>query len=96
MGQTRQEDTRTELSRPGEPGLTTRIVEKGIQHHVFFKFVRMTSEGYWSVALRDHKFLPWFEERYDLRLCVLGPKFFTIFPFFSAAIPFLYSSSLNG
>ena len=31
MGQTRQDDTRTELSRPGEPGLTTRIVEKGIQ-----------------------------------------------------------------
>ena len=24
-------DTRTELSRPGEPGLTTRMVEKGIQ-----------------------------------------------------------------
>ena len=31
MGQTRQDDTRTELSRPGEPGLTTRMVEKGIQ-----------------------------------------------------------------
>ena len=32
MGQTRHDDTRTELSRPGEPGLTTRMVEKGIQH----------------------------------------------------------------
>ena len=31
MGQTCQDDTRTELSRPGEPGLTTRMVEKGIQ-----------------------------------------------------------------
>ena len=31
MGQTRQDDMRTELSRPGEPGLTTRMVEKGIQ-----------------------------------------------------------------
>ena len=31
MGQTRQNDMRTELSRPGEPGLTTRMVEKGIQ-----------------------------------------------------------------
>ena len=31
MGQTRQDDTRTELSRPREPGLTTRMVEKGIQ-----------------------------------------------------------------
>ena len=31
MGQTRQDDTRTELSRPGEPGLTTRMAEKGIQ-----------------------------------------------------------------
>ena len=31
MGQTGQDDTRTELSRPGEPGLTTRMVEKGIQ-----------------------------------------------------------------
>ena len=31
MGQTRQDDTRIELSRPGEPGLTTRMVEKGIQ-----------------------------------------------------------------
>ena len=31
MGQTRKDDTRTELSRPGEPGLTTRMVEKGIQ-----------------------------------------------------------------
>ena len=30
MGQIRQDDTRTELSRPGEPGLTTRMVEKGI------------------------------------------------------------------
>ena len=32
MGQTCQDDT-TELSRPGEPGLTTRMVEKGIQQH---------------------------------------------------------------
>ena len=31
MGQIRQDDTRTELSRPGEPGLTTRMVEKCIQ-----------------------------------------------------------------
>ena len=31
MGQTRQDDTRTELSRPGEPGVTTRMVEKDIQ-----------------------------------------------------------------
>ena len=31
MGQTRQDNTRTELSRPGEPGLTMRMVEKGIQ-----------------------------------------------------------------
>ena len=34
MGQTCQDDTRTELSRPGEHGLTTRIVEKGIQQHI--------------------------------------------------------------
>ena len=34
MGQTCQDDTRTELSRPGEPGLTTRIVEKGIQQQL--------------------------------------------------------------
>ena len=33
MGQTRQDDTRTELSRPREPGLTTRMVEKSIQQH---------------------------------------------------------------
>ena len=31
MGQTCQDDTRTELSRPGEPDLTTRMVEKDIQ-----------------------------------------------------------------
>ena len=31
MGQTRQDDRRTELSRPKEAGLTTRKVEKGIQ-----------------------------------------------------------------
>ena len=31
MGQTRQDDTRIELYRPGQPGLTTRIVEKVIQ-----------------------------------------------------------------
>ena len=31
MGQTCQDDTRTELSRPGEPALTTRMVEKGIE-----------------------------------------------------------------
>ena len=31
MGQTCQDDTKTVLSRPGEPGLTTRMVEKGIQ-----------------------------------------------------------------
>ena len=31
MGQSRQDATRTELSRPEEPGLTTRMVEKGIQ-----------------------------------------------------------------
>ena len=31
MGQTRQDDMRTELSSPGEPGLTTRMVEKGKQ-----------------------------------------------------------------
>ena len=31
MGQTCQDDTRTELSKPGEPGLTTMMVEKGIQ-----------------------------------------------------------------
>ena len=31
MGQTRQDDTKTELSRPGEPGLTAKMVEKSIQ-----------------------------------------------------------------
>ena len=31
MGQTCQDDTRTEPSRPGESGLTTRMVEKNIQ-----------------------------------------------------------------
>ena len=33
MGQSCQDDTRTELSRPGKPGLTTRTVEKNIQQH---------------------------------------------------------------
>ena len=36
MGQTRQNDTRTELSRPGERGLTTRMGERGIQQHLCF------------------------------------------------------------
>ena len=47
MGETRQDDTRTELSRPGEPGLTTRMVEKGIQQqqcrlssHVIYRIQR--------------------------------------------------------
>ena len=31
MAQICQDDTRIELSRPGEPGLTTRMVEKCIQ-----------------------------------------------------------------
>ena len=31
MGQTCQDDTRTEISRPGKPGLTRKMVEKGIQ-----------------------------------------------------------------
>ena len=33
MVQTCQDDTSTELSGPGEPGLTMRMVEKGIQQH---------------------------------------------------------------
>ena len=36
MGQTYQDDTSTELSRPGKPGLTTRMVEKGIQQTNIF------------------------------------------------------------
>ena len=31
MGQTWQDDARSQLSRPGEPGLTTTMVEKGMQ-----------------------------------------------------------------
>ena len=34
MGQTHQDDTRTELSKLGEPGLTTRLVEEGIQQQL--------------------------------------------------------------
>ena len=33
MEQTCQGDTRTELSKPGEPGITMSMVEKGIQQH---------------------------------------------------------------
>ena len=48
MGQTCQDDTRTELSRPGEPGLT-RMVKKGIQqqhntivHYIVILFLLLT------------------------------------------------------
>ena len=50
MGQTRQYDTRTELSRPGEPGLTTRMVEKGIQQQQPVTLRAHTGHGYLVVG----------------------------------------------
>ena len=50
MGQTRQDDTRTELSRPGEPGLTTRMVEKGIQQQQHGLINSGGTWGKWDVC----------------------------------------------
>ena len=39
MGQTCQDDTRTEISRPGKPGLTTRMVANTLSGtHCFYVF----------------------------------------------------------
>ena len=45
MGQTCQDDTRTELSRPGEPGLMTRMVEKDIQQQHHMRLSKMSAEN---------------------------------------------------